>query len=122
MLCAWGSFAYGPTTLNVMTSFLLSLFLLGAVVVRVTRLFAVDELMRPWRDFWLGRLGAASKINYLMWCPWCLGVWFAAPAAGVLVWLNPAPDVHLAIQFLGAGAAMALAAGWITDATYGGDE
>lgn len=101
-----------------MSTYLLALLLMTAIVVRVTRLFTVDELMKPWREWCLTRLGITSRINYLMWCPWCLGVWFAAIGAGVLLWLHPAPGVDPVLQFLGAGALMALAAGWVSDATY----
>lgn len=52
-----------------------------AATARVTRLVAVDDFpIGPLRDAVTDRWGDAAWLSRLLNCPWCVGVWVAAPA------------------------------------------
>ncbi len=86
---------------------------------RLAQLIALDDGPADWllrvRD-WAGcsRYGEdgrpASSLGRLLACPYCLGVWFAAPCAGLALWPTTIGDVFLAVLGL-AGAQAALEGG-----------
>lgn len=49
-----------------------------AAVVRLTRFVNLDVLFEPVRTWVEAKLGADSKIAYLLSCPWCASMWIAA--------------------------------------------
>lgn len=55
---------------------------------RVTRLITTDDFpFRPVRDWALTRFGEHGWLTRLLECPWCTGVWVAAPtAASAVLW------------------------------------
>lgn len=56
-------------------------------VVRLTRFVNLDVLFEPVRTWVEAKLGADSKIAYLLSCPWCASIWVAGvvmPAAYAL--------------------------------------
>lgn len=50
---------------------------------RLARLFTMDFVMEPFRDWVAKRFGAESKLAYLSECPWCLSMWLAVPVVVV---------------------------------------
>lgn len=67
-------------------------------VFRVTRLIVEDEITADLRSAWFERHDpAATKLGYLVTCPWCTGFWVsaavvAARAAAPKAW-NPVAKV-----------------------------
>lgn len=56
-----------------------SVFLLAlGLTLRVTRFLNSDVLAQPFRDWVDRRFGDASKIAYLIACPWCASIYVAA--------------------------------------------
>ncbi|MEV0822514.1 DUF1360 domain-containing protein [Nonomuraea rubra] len=69
------------------------MFLLAlGLVLRVTRFLNSDVLFEPVRDAIDRRFGEASKIAYLVSCPWCASIYVAAAVmtAAYLVGETPA--------------------------------
>lgn len=64
------------------------------VTARLTRFLTADFLAAPLRAWVIGRFGPASKLAYLVQCPWCMSVWVAVPPAVLVtvwgVWPVPA--------------------------------
>ena len=67
-------------------------------VYRLTRLIVVDEISDPLRQRVFSRFGspAASKISYLVTCPWCVSIYAGAAVATARmmapgVWSKVAP-------------------------------
>lgn len=50
-------------------------------VWRLTRLVTRDKLTESIRFWVAGKLGAASKLTYLIHCHWCSSIWVAAATA-----------------------------------------
>lgn len=62
------------------------LFLLAALATaRLTRLVAGDFILQPVRDRIERRLGADSKLVYLMTCDWCASFWIAWPVVAATI-------------------------------------
>ncbi|GAA3173109.1 hypothetical protein [Nonomuraea salmonea] len=71
---------------------LAALLALGATV-RLTRLVTADVLTMPIRTYAADRWGEASRIAYLLSCPWCASMYVAPPVmatahvwGGTVVW------------------------------------
>lgn len=67
---------------------------------RLARLFSVDEIFRPSREWIIGKAGEDSQIAYLVTCPWCLSVWSSIPVAAVVVWFPDNRAVWAALLVL----------------------
>ena len=68
-----------------MTAFIITALLGTLAVARVTRIIALDKIALPFRMWVLHRNGREGWFTYLVHCPYCVGVWLAAPA-GALLW------------------------------------
>lgn len=69
---------------------LVDVALIVGFVWRLTRLAQRDTILdqpRAWLDQHTGGMA-----NTLLWCPWCLSVWIAAPV--VIAWPLTAPTLH----------------------------
>lgn len=99
------------------------IYLLGFVVLvlataRLTRVFSIDEIAAPLRDWILGKWGENSKPGKLARCYWCAGFWVAllltswthASTVG-MGWVDPRTLVFLPVEIL----AVAYAAPWVLD-------
>lgn len=80
----------------------LQLLVLATLVIRLTVLVTIDRVARPLR-YWAKARG--SMPAYLIYCPWCIGVWWAVLIT--VAWLL-IPGPTLAVSVAGA---LALAAG-----------
>ncbi len=58
----------------------LELVLLVGTVARLCRLVQTDTIVDRPRAWLRSRLGD-RKVAELLWCPWCLSIWFGAAAA-----------------------------------------
>lgn len=68
-------------------AFPLVLILLTAfAAARVTRVITTDKIGEPFREWVVRRVGAGSKIAYLVFCRWCTGLYIAAGAACAVWW------------------------------------
>src|SRR5215471_14298652 len=67
---------------------LITAALTAGATARVTRLITRDDFpFRPVRDWALTKLGEHAWFTRLIECPWCTGVWVAAPATlSALAW------------------------------------
>lgn len=59
------------------------LVVLVFAVARVTKLVVDDKIMLPFRKWVLGRSGEDGWFFYLVTCPWCMGIWVAAPMTAI---------------------------------------
>lgn len=53
-------------------------------VARVGRFIALDKLAEPFRMWVTRHRPKGSKITYLVFCHWCVGIWTAAVAAPII--------------------------------------
>jgi len=88
--------------------------LAGLAVYRLAQLVVYDDgpfgLIRRWRA-WMANESVPwdrlrETLGELVHCPYCLGVWFAAGAAALVLWPTAGGDVALAV--LGLAGAEAL--------------
>lgn len=93
-----------------MTPYILTVFLVAFAVVRVTRLFTIDQLFDSWRSWWLDKYGVTGFV-YLIHCPWCLSVWFGTAGAGVVQLVAPPPGINPVVNVVGLAAAYSLLTG-----------
>lgn len=59
------------------------LIVLVFAVARVTRLIVDDKIMLPFRQKVLNWSGEDGWFFYLVTCPWCMGIWVAAPMTAI---------------------------------------
>lgn len=69
-----------------MTAALLALIVITVATIRITRIVTIDKISEPARKWIIARNGHQGWWTYLAHCPWCMGVWFAAPAAAIAWW------------------------------------
>ena len=68
------------------------MFLLAlGLTLRVTRFLNSDVLFEPVRDWIDERFGEASKIAYLISCPWCASIYVAAAAMAAAYLIGETP-------------------------------
>lgn len=98
--------------------YLLAFVTLVLASARWTRVFNIDEIFAPGRNWIINRYGAASKPGKIARCYWCAGFWisclvtlFANIVAVQAGWI---PWETLALLPV-TGPAVAYAAGWILD-------
>jgi hypothetical protein len=60
-------------------------------VARLTRLICTDKISERWRASLVRRLPEGSMWSYLLFCRWCMSVWFAFPAAAVWLAVSSVP-------------------------------
>lgn len=68
-------------------STLVLLLILSLAAARLTRLAVEDEITLPARKWIAVRLGAESRITYLVHCRWCSGLWVSALLCG-FAWIT----------------------------------
>ncbi|WP_353107820.1 DUF1360 domain-containing protein [Gordonia sp. (in: high G+C Gram-positive bacteria)] len=57
------------------------------LIIRLTRLFVVDQITYGLRARIVVRLGVDHPVSYLVTCSWCLSLWLAAAVgAGAYFW------------------------------------
>ena len=66
----------------------ITLAVIALATARLTRLVTTDKITETPRNALVRRLGAESKIAYLLVCDWCSSV-YIAPAVTALVWWQP---------------------------------
>lgn len=59
------------------------LLVLVFAVARVVRLIVDDKIMLPFRKWVLSKSGEEGWFFYLVTCPWCMGIWVAAPMTAI---------------------------------------
>lgn len=73
------------------------MFLLAlGLVLRVTRFLNSDVLFEPVRERIDHRFGEASKIAYLVSCPWCASIYVAAAVAPLAYYAGEHPAFVIA--------------------------
>ena len=87
-----------------MTTSILTIVLVFAVVARTVRLVTTDQIFEPFRQWVINRLGVEHQVTYLVHCQWCLSVWFGIVGAVVVTVVAPVPGVNPAIQIVGLAA------------------
>lgn len=63
---------------------------------RLTRILTIDKISEPFRLWIAERRPEGSQLTYLLFCPWCLSVWLAAPAWTALYLATPFGDATAA--------------------------
>ncbi|WNM68766.1 membrane protein [Gordonia phage Soos] len=70
---------------------IIALVIVTLAAARVTRFLTVDKLAEPYR-LWVAskfpppeNSSEQRRITYLVFCPWCTGIWISIPAA-IIVW------------------------------------
>lgn len=69
----------------------LALIVVTLAAARATRFLTVDKLAEPYRLWVASKFPAPEdaseqrKITYLVFCPWCTGIWISLPAS-IIVW------------------------------------
>jgi hypothetical protein len=69
----------------------LVLVVLVLAVARVSRLITTDDLFLFVRTYVIRRFGEESKMTTLVFCPWCISVWFGIAMAGLTFLAADAP-------------------------------
>ena len=69
-----------------MATLILVLLLTTLAAARVTRLIVVDKIGEPFRAAVVRRRGEKSMLSYLVFCPWCTGVWVSAALVAAVWW------------------------------------
>lgn len=67
----------------------ITLAVIALATARLTRLVTTDKITETPRNALVRKLGAESKIAYLLVCDWCSSI-YVAPAVTALVWWQPA--------------------------------
>lgn len=79
-----------------MMTTLTALLMTALAVARLTRLVTLDKFCEPLRMWVARRNGQDGWWTYLVHCPYCLSVWFAAAVTPVTWWLTEAhQDLHM---------------------------
>jgi hypothetical protein len=65
-----------------------TLAVIALATARLTRLVTTDRITETPRNALVRRLGAESKLAYLVHCDWCSSI-YIAPAVTALVWWQP---------------------------------
>ncbi|QKY79952.1 membrane protein [Gordonia phage Clawz] len=69
----------------------LALIIVTLAAARVTRFLTIDKLAEPYRLWVAKKFPPAEnaeeqrRITYLVFCPWCTGIWVCIPAS-IIVW------------------------------------
>jgi hypothetical protein len=57
---------------------LIQLILLALATYRLARLFTIDTIFEPLREFIWKRKGPETMTGYLFTCVWCMSIWFGS--------------------------------------------
>lgn len=87
------------TLLSMMTAVSV-LVMVVLAVARATRFVTLDKLAEPFRLWCVRRWGRDSLRAYGWFCPWCVAVWLAAPAAAAVYWGGSLDDLVHASPWL----------------------